>query len=50
MIRTIPEVAEMRPERMRRVVLFPAPLGPRKPMISPCLMEKERSFIAFLWP
>src|SRR5882762_3995111 len=32
---TVPEVAGKKPVRIRMVVLFPAPLGPRKPMISP---------------
>jgi hypothetical protein len=27
----------MYPDRIRMVVVFPAPLGPRKPTISPCL-------------
>ena len=35
-----PESAGIRPERIRRVVLFPAPLGPRNPTISPLPMEK----------
>src|SRR5215472_4482244 len=30
-----PEVGERRPQRMRIVVDLPAPLGPRKPKISP---------------
>lgn len=30
-IRADPEVAGMSPQRIRRVVLFPAPLGPRNP-------------------
>src|SRR5512140_1426693 len=32
------------------VVVFPAPLGPRKPRISPVLTSNERSSIAFCSP
>ena len=32
---TNPEVGSDRPARMRIVVVFPAPFGPRKPKISP---------------
>src|SRR2546427_4220669 len=33
----MPEVGRMRPTSIRRVVVFPAPLGPRKPYTSPRL-------------
>ena len=32
---TVPLVAGMKPVMMRMVVVLPAPLGPRKPRISP---------------
>src|SRR5271170_3970074 len=35
-----PEVAGMKLERMRMVVLLPAPLGPRNPTISPLPTSK----------
>src|SRR3954464_5317448 len=38
---TLPAVGLMRPTSMRMVVVFPAPLGPRKPKISPCCSSKE---------
>ena len=31
-----PEVGDSAPVSMRMVVDFPAPLGPKKPTISPC--------------
>src|SRR5713226_8569829 len=39
----VPEVGLIRPTSMRRVVVFPAPLGPRKPYTSPrrTLMSTE---------
>src|SRR5260370_22284246 len=39
----VPEVGRMRPTSMRKVVVFPAPLGPRKPYTSPrrTLMSTE---------
>src|SRR5580692_232047 len=36
-----PEVGPSRPHRMRMVVDFPAPLGPRKPKISPRPISSE---------
>src|SRR5699024_5776224 len=33
---------------MRSVVVFPAPLGPSRPKISPCRTEKDRSRTAVL--
>ena len=44
-----PEVGGMKLERMRMVVLLPAPFGPRNPMISPLPTSKFRSSIA-VWP
>src|SRR5436309_15123874 len=41
--RAVPEVAGMKQERMRMVVLLPAPLGPSKPAISPRPTLNERS-------
>ena len=41
-----PEVAGMKLERMRMVVLLPAPLGPRKPTISPFPTSNEMLLIA----
>jgi hypothetical protein len=38
----VPEVDGMKPVRMRIVVDFPAPLGPRKPTISPLAIEADR--------
>src|SRR6266481_16431 len=36
-----PEVGASSPHRMRIVVDFPAPLGPRKPKTSPCATSSE---------
>src|SRR2546423_1792988 len=44
-----PDVGGMKLERIRIVVLFPAPFGPRNPMISPLPTSKFRSWIA-AWP
>src|SRR5258708_6398447 len=41
-----PAEAGRKPVRMRMVVVFPAPLGPRKPRISPSFTEKFRPSIA----
>src|SRR5258706_2201957 len=41
-----PLVGAMKQVRMRRVVDLPAPLGPRKPTISPLPTWKERSSTA----
>src|ERR1043165_68082 len=38
---TLPRVGLMRPTSMRIVVVFPAPLGPRKPKTSPAASSKE---------
>ena len=45
-----PAVADMMPESMRIVVLLPAPLGPRKPTISPRLTVKLTFLIAVIAP
>src|ERR1700677_3584537 len=39
--RAVPEVAGIKPVRMRMVVVFPAPFGPRNPRISPLFTAKE---------
>src|SRR5215475_5169504 len=39
-----PASGRMKLSSMRMVVVFPAPLGPRKPKISPCAMSKLRFF------
>ena len=39
-IRALPEVGLIRPKRVRMVVLFPAPLGPINPKISPSGTER----------
>lgn len=44
-----PDVAGMKLERIRIVVLLPAPFGPRNPMISPLPTSKFRFWIA-VWP
>ena len=45
-----PEVEEMYPVIMFMVVDFPAPLGPRKPRISPSFTSNEILLTAFLSP
>ena len=35
---------------MRRVVVLPAPFGPRKPTMCPLGISKEMSLTAFVWP
>ena len=40
---TAPEVAAVKPAIMRRVVVLPAPLGPRKPTISSFSTVNETS-------
>ena len=42
---TRPDVAAVKPAIMRIVVVLPAPLGPRKPTISPGSTVKERSWM-----
>ena len=42
-IRAVPLDGGRNPVRTRMVVVFPAPLGPRKPRISPCRTEKVTS-------
>ena len=37
----VPEVGGRKQVSMRTVVVFPAPLGPRNPTISPCATSKE---------
>ena len=46
----VPRVAGMNPVRMRIVVVFPAPFGPRKPSTSPFATENERSLTAVKRP
>src|SRR6201747_2374184 len=41
--RASPEVGRSRPPIMRRVVVLPAPFGPRKPVIDPGFRANERS-------
>src|SRR5829696_6973406 len=45
-----PAVGVARPSSMRSVVLLPAPLGPRKPVIAPARAWKERSSTAVMGP
>src|SRR6186713_1416568 len=47
---TRPAAGGMKPVRIRMVVVLPAPLGPRKPRISPRATEKERSLMARVGP
>src|SRR5580658_6941095 len=49
-MRTPPRVGGMMPDRQRRVVVLPAPLGPTKPMTSPERTEKDKSFTAVKSP
>src|ERR671912_700905 len=42
----VPAVGFSNPHIMRIVVDLPAPLAPRKPKISPCFTEKDRSLTA----
>src|SRR4051812_35520982 len=42
----VPEVGRTRPSSMRRVVVLPAPLGPRKPVTRPGATSNERSSTA----
>src|SRR5437867_10214986 len=48
-MRTVPEVAGIKPERIRIVVLLPAPFSPSSPTISPRATVKETSDTA-VWP
>ena len=45
-----PPVGTVMPVRIRMVVVFPAPFGPRKPKVSPSLTEKEMSLRATSLP
>src|SRR5260370_7509076 len=45
-MRTRPEVGRRIPLSDRRVVVFPAPLGPMSPTISPAATSNDRSFTA----
>ncbi len=45
-----PEVGAIRVPRVRTVVVFPAPLGPRNPNTSPRLTSKETSSYAIRSP
>src|SRR5258708_18175124 len=47
---TCPDEAVVNPAIMRMVVVFPAPLGPRKPTISPLSTENVRSWTMVLEP
>ena len=47
---TRPDVAVVKPAIMRIVVVLPAPLGPRKPTISPRSTVNERSWMMVLEP
>ena len=44
---TSPDVGCSRPESIFKVVVLPAPLGPRKPTISPGAISNEMSSTAF---
>src|SRR3972149_895469 len=48
--RAVPPVAGMKQARIRIVVVFPAPLGPRKPTTPPFSMLKETSRMAVTGP
>src|ERR1039458_1522729 len=48
--RTLPEVGRLRPSIISNVVVFPAPLGPSTPKVSPCSTEKEMSSTAVRLP
>ncbi len=45
-IRAVPADGGRKPVRTRIVVVFPAPLGPRNPTISPSFTEKVTSATA----
>lgn len=49
-IRAVPLVGRVIPVRMRMVVVFPAPFGPRYPKISPSGTVKETLSRAWIWP
>src|SRR5437588_7306982 len=46
----VPEVGRTRVDNTRTVVVFPAPLGPRKPNTSPADTSNVTSSTAGLWP
>src|SRR3954451_17693950 len=46
----VPEVGRASPSSMRRVVVLPAPLGPRKPVTLPLRMSALRSSTAITSP
>ena len=48
--RTSPWRGASRPERVRRVVVLPAPLFPRSVTISPCATRNEMPFNAWISP
>ena len=48
--RAVPAVGRCRSRRARMVVVFPAPLGPRKPKISPGSTRRSRSSTARIDP
>src|SRR5258706_14791208 len=47
--RAVPDVGWRRPQRIRTVVVFPEPLGPRIPKISPDRISKETSSTAVIF-
>src|SRR5512139_3567411 len=47
---TLPRSARSRPRRIRMVVVFPEPLGPRKPWTSPVLTSRSRPSRATVVP
>src|SRR5690625_1232026 len=47
---TLPASARRSPSKMRMVVDFPAPLGPRKPWTSPCSTSRSRPSSARVLP
>jgi hypothetical protein len=49
-INAVPDVGFVSPVSMRIVVVFPAPLGPRKPNISPFLILKLKLLTAVILP
>src|SRR4051812_46073308 len=46
----VPELGRTRPSSIRKVVVFPAPLGPRKPVMRPGSTEKDRESTAVKVP
>src|SRR3954467_8688488 len=46
----LPELGRTRPSSIRSVVVLPAPLGPRKPVMRPGATEKDRESTAVKVP